>query len=387
MGRKGGGGAECSCSDVHKFDMCACRPGPFCCMCRHVMDGPVACADMSWMGAGWTFLLHVQTCHGWGARAPMCLQRQQQIWVSASCRVERKNCAADSSHAMPPKSALPQSEAPAPATGLHFVRHNTSMSVMCLIRHVRGYEAPIDEAMAANVRAWDRSILSAVRLTAEQRLRVEQKMTILGTAPGATPASAPAKAGLVQVHPKVAAGPPAAPKSGPSSSGPPPRCAAANPKQAPKAVHTQHRAAGVPAVAPAVHATPGAAAVAPAAHATPGVPAVAPAAHATAGVPAVAPAVHAPAAATAVPAVGPAQHTTSGVPAVSQKRSLPSQQLQPQVMDGDVARLSKRQVTGTCVQSRCAHCSYCQLTCLEFVLAVRRHTTMAIRCWLLLDPT
>ena len=242
---------------------------------------------------------------------------------------------------MPPKSALPQSEAPAPATGLHFVRHNTSMSVMCLIRHVREYEAPIDEAMAANVRAWDRSILSAVRLTAEQRLRVEQKMMILGTAPGATPASAPAKAGSVQVHPKVAA----------------PRCAAANPRQAhaavavPKAVHTQHRAAGVPAVAPAVRAAPGAAAVAPAARATPGVPAVAPAAHATAGVPAVAPAVHAPAAATAVPAMAPAPHTKAGVPAVSQKRSLPSLQLQPQVMDGDVARLSKRQVTGTCMQS------------------------------------
>ena len=355
-------------------------------MCRHVMDGPVACADMSWMGAGWTFLLHVQTCHGWGARAPMCLQRQQQIWVSASCRVERKNCAADSSHAMPPKSALPQSEAPAPATGLHFVRRNTSMSVMCLIRHVRGYEAPIDEAMAANVRAWDRSILSAVRLTAEQRLRVEQKMTILGTAPGATPASAPAKAGSVQVHPKVAAGPPAAPKSGPSSpakaAGPPPRCASKRPKLCTPNIGQQEFQPLPQPCMPHRELQP-----APAAHATPGVPAVAPAAHAAAGVPAVAPAVHAPAAATAVPAVGPAQHTTSGVPAVSQKRSLPSQQLQPQVMDGDVARLSKRQVTGTCMQSRCAHCSYCQLTCLEFVLAVRRRTTMAIRCWLLLDPT
>ena len=56
----------------------------------------------------------------------------------------------------------------------------------------------------------------------------------------------------------------------------------------------------------------------------------------------------APAAAIAVPAVAPAPHTIAGVPAVSQRRSLPSSQFQPQVMNGDVAR--QRQVTGTCVQ-------------------------------------
>ena len=182
------------------------------------------------------------------------------------------------------------------------------MSVMCLIRHVREYEAPIDEAMAANVRAWDRSILSAVRLTAEQRLRVRAEDDDPGRC-------ARSNAGICASQSRVGA---SASKSGSTA-----LCSCHNPRQVhaaaavPKAVHTQHRAAGVPAVAPAVHAAPGAAAVAPAAHATPGVPAVAPAAHATAGVPAVAPAVHAPAAATAVPAVAPAPHTTAGVPAVS----------------------------------------------------------------------
>ena len=72
MGRKGGG------RKVHVLTYTNLT-------CVHAgLDLSVACADMSWMGAGWTFLLHVQTCHGWVQGGPYSVACADMSWVGCT---------------------------------------------------------------------------------------------------------------------------------------------------------------------------------------------------------------------------------------------------------------------------------------------------------------